>query len=96
MHSNTELFIFQCVNPIDNIDLSLEYRSFLSTYKLQEGILGQFKGSLLPAAIMLANSSLGDGTPGVKEELLYRAAEAGQAVKTKSFEVEWQERIAME
>lgn len=69
------LFLLQCVNPTDNIDLSHGHQFFPFTYKLQQEILVQFKLGLLPV-ILLANSSLSDGTIGVKEELLSRAAEA--------------------
>jgi len=73
-------------NPIDNIDLSLEHQSFLSTYRLQEEILGQLKLVLLPV-ILLANSSLDDGATGVKKDLLFMAAEAGQEVDANSIEI---------
>ena len=65
--------MLQCLNPIDNTDLSLERQSFLSTYRLYVEIFGHFKLGLLPV-ILLANSSLDDGATGVKKELLSRVA----------------------
>ena len=40
VYLNMELFLLQFVNPINNIDLSLEHQSSISTYRLQEEILG--------------------------------------------------------
>ena len=72
-----ELFLLQCVDPIGNTDLSLEYKSFLSTYRIQEETPGQFKLGLFPV-ILLANISLDDGATRVKKEILSRVSEAGQ------------------
>ena len=93
VHLNMELFLLQCVNPIDIIDLYLEHGSFLSKYGLEEEILGKYKLRVL-SVILLANSSLNVRTLEVKYELLTSTTEARHELEANSIEIAWQQLVA--